>query len=219
MFPLKEVSAMSSMQIAIVVIVVVVVLFLAVGAVLLFRRRALRARFGPEYDRVVSEQDSRGAGERELRERERRHAELDLRPLDPSSRERYAAAWEEIQVRFIEAPDQAVGKADALVTELIAERGYPTGEFDQQVADLSVEHGRPLEHYRAAHGIHQANERGEATTEQLRQALVHYRALFTDLLGTEPVRLSSNDSDSDSDADADADAAPDQERQPHAPIH
>lgn len=202
---------MSSMQIAIAVIVVAVVLFLAVGAVLLFRRRALRARFGPEYDRVVSEQDSRGAGERELRERERRHAELDLRPLDPSSRERYAAVWEEIQVRFIEAPDQAVGKADALVAELIAERGYPAGEFDQRVADLSVEHARPLDHYRAAHDIHQADERGEAATEQLRQALVHYRALFADLLGTDPVRLSSNDSD--------ADVTPDQERQPHAPVH
>jgi hypothetical protein len=202
---------MSSMQIAIVVIVVVVVLFLGVGAVFLFRRRALRARFGPEYDRVVSEQDSRGAGERELRERERRHAELDLRPLDPSSRERYAAAWEEIQVRFIDAPDQAVGKADALVNELVAERGYPTGEFEQRVADLSVEHARPLDHYRTAHDIHQADERGEAATEQLRQALVHYRTLFADLLGTEPVRLSSNDSD--------ADAMPDQERQPHEPVH
>jgi hypothetical protein len=202
---------MPSMQIAIGVIVVVVVLFLAVGAVFLFRRRALRARFGPEYDRVMSEQDSRGAGKRELRERQRRHADLDLRPLDPSSRERYAAAWEEIQVRFIDAPDQAVGKADALVTELIAERGYPTGEFDQRVADLSVEHARPLDHYRAAHDIHQANERGEAATEQLRQALVHYRALFADLLGTEPVQLSSNDSD--------ADIMPDQERQPHESVH
>lgn len=202
---------MSSMQIAIVVILVVVVLFLAAGSVFLLRHRALRARFGPEYDRVVSEQDSRGAGERELRERERRHAELDLRPLDPSSRKRYAAAWEEIQVCFIDAPDQAVGKADALVTELIAERGYPTGEFDQRVADLSVEHARPLDHYRAAHDIHQANERGEAPTEQLRQALVHYRALFADLLGTEPVQLSSSDSDTD--------VTPDQERQFHEPVH
>ncbi|HZN73705.1 MAG TPA: hypothetical protein VFC00_18710 [Micromonosporaceae bacterium] len=202
---------MSSMQIAIIVIVVVVVLFLAVGVVFLSRRRALRARFGPEYDRVVSEQDGRGAGERELRERERRHTELDLRPLDPSSRERYAGAWEEIQVRFIDAPDQAVGKADVLVTELIAERGYPTGGFDQQVADLSVEHARLLGHYREAHDIHQANERGEAPTEQLRQALVHYRTLFADLLGTEPVRPSSNGSA--------ADATPDRERQPNAPIH
>jgi hypothetical protein len=201
---------MSPMQIAIVVIAIVVVLLLAVGAVLFFRRRALRDRFGPEYDRVVSEQDSRSAGERELRDRERRHGELDLRPLDPSSRERYAAAWEEIQVRFIDAPDQAVGKADGLLTELIAERGYPTGEFDQQVANLSVEHAHVLDHYREAHAIHRANEKGQATTEQLRQALVHYRVLFADLLGTEPVRHPSNDLATD--------ATPDQERQPHAPI-
>jgi hypothetical protein len=205
---------MSSMQIAVVVVVVVVVvvavLVLAVLARFLSRRRALRARFGPEYDRVMSEHDGRGAGERELRDREQRHTELELRPLDPSSRERYVAAWEEIQIRFIDAPDQAVGRADVLVTELIAERGYPTGEFDQQVADLSVEHARPLDQYREAHDIHQANQRGEATTEQLRQALVHYRALFADLLGTGPVEHSNNDSPTD--------ATPDRERQPHAPI-
>jgi hypothetical protein len=200
---------MSSTQIAVIVIVIVVVLLLAVGAVLLYRRRALRDRFGPEYDRVVSERESRAAAERELRERERRHTELDLRPLDPSSRERYVTEWEEIQVRFIDAPDQSVGRADALVTALIAERGYPTGEFDQQVADLSVEHARTLDHYRKAHDIHLANERGEATTEQLRQALVHYRALFADLLGTEPVRLSSHDSPTN--------ATPDRERNPDAP--
>jgi hypothetical protein len=200
---------MSSMQIAIVVIVVVVALLLAVAAVLLSRRRALRSRFGPEYDRVMSEQDGRAAGERELRERERRHTELNLRPLDAASRDRYIAAWEEIQVRFIDAPDQAVSKADTLVTELITARGYPTSEFDQRVADLSVEHAHPLDQYREAHNIHEANERGEATTEQLRQALVHYRALVTDLLGTESVRHS--------DIDAPADAAHDRERQPNAP--
>jgi hypothetical protein len=201
---------MSSMQLVVVVVVVVVVLFLAVGAVYLSRRRGLRARFGPEYDRVVSEQDGRGAGERELRDRERRHREFELRPLDPSARQRYIAAWEEIQVHFIDAPDQAVGKADALVTELITERGYPSEAFDQQVADLSVEHAGPLDQYREAHHIHLANQRGEATTEQLRQAIVHYRALFADLLGTEPVRPSTEST---------ADATPDRERQPHAPIH
>jgi hypothetical protein len=202
---------MSSMQITVVVVVVVVVLLLAVGAVYLSRRRGLRARFGAEYDRVVSEQDGRGAGERELRDRERRHRDLDLHPLDASSRQRYVAAWEEVQVHFIDAPDQAVGKADALVTELIAERGYPADGFDQHVADLSVEHAGPLDQYREAHHIHQANQRGEATTEQLRQALVYYRALFADLLGTEPVRPSTGGSA--------ADATPDRERQPHAPIH
>jgi hypothetical protein len=198
------------MQIIIVVVVVVGVLLLSVGAVFLSRRRGLRSRFGSEYDRVVSEHDGRGAGERALRDRERRHSDLDLRPLDPSSRKRYLAAWDEVQVRFIDAPDRAVGKADALVTELIAERGYPAGEFDQQVADLSVEHAGRLDQYREAHDIHQANQRGEATTEQLRQALVHYRALFADLLGTETVRHST--------IDFTADATPNPERQPHAPI-
>lgn len=202
---------MSPTQIAIVVIAIAVVLLLAVGAVFLYRRWALRARFGPEYDRVVSEQDSRAAGERALRDRERRHAELDLRPLDPASRERYAAAWEEIQARFIDAPDRALDDADELLTELIAERGYPTGEFDQQVADLSVDHARALDHYREAHETSQANERGEATTEQLRQGLVHYRTLFAELLGTEPVGRSGNGST--------ADTTSDRERQPHAPTH
>jgi hypothetical protein len=191
---MKEVRTMSSTQIAVIVIVIVVVVILAAGAVILSRRRALQTRFGPEYDRVVSEQESRSAAERELRERERRHTELDLRPLDPASRERYVAEWEEVQVDFIDAPDQSVGRADALITALIEERGYPTGEFHQRVADLSVEHARTLDHYREAHDIHLANERGEATTEQLRQALVYYRELFTDLLGTEPARLSSADS-------------------------
>jgi hypothetical protein len=208
---------MSSTQIAVLVIVAVVVLVLAVGAVFLSRRRALRARFGPEYDRVVSEREGRIAGERELRDRERRHSELDLRPLDPSSRERHVAAWEEIQVRFVDVPDRAVGQADALVTEVMAERGYPTGEFDQQVADLSVEHAGFLGHYREAHDIHQANERGEATTEQLRQALVHYRALFADLLGTEQVPPSPDDPTDDPTPEVTPDATPDRERQRHAP--
>ncbi|EWM67916.1 secreted protein [Micromonospora sp. M42] len=155
------------------------------------RRRALRERFGPEYDRVVAEQDSRGAAERELRERERRHAELELTPLSPESRARYAAAWEELQVRFVDSPAETVGEADELVSRLIAERGYPTGDFSDQIAHLSVEHARTLTHYRDAHEIRQRNERGEAGTEDLRQALVHYRALFADLLGEDPVPTST----------------------------
>jgi hypothetical protein len=186
------------------VILIVVVLLLIGAAVVFSRRRALRQRFGPEYDRVVSSTDDRRAAERELRERERRHAELELRPLDPASREQYSSSWEEIQVQFVDAPDQAVGKADDLVTRLIAERGYPTGDYDDQLAHLSVEHARTLDHYRKAHEINERNARGEATTEQLRQALVHYRALFGDLLGSEPLANSThNPSD-----------GPDRERQP-----
>ncbi|MBU8856726.1 MULTISPECIES: hypothetical protein [unclassified Micromonospora] len=178
---------MSSTQVVVIVIVVAVIAALVAVAVVASRRRALRQRFGPEYDRAVAEQDSRSAAERELRERERRHAELELTPLSPESRARYAAAWEELQVRFVDSPAETVGEADELVSSLIAERGYPTGDFSDQIAHLSVEHARTLTHYRDAHEIRQRNERGEAGTEDLRQALVHYRALFADLLGEDPV--------------------------------
>ncbi|NES28873.1 hypothetical protein GCE86_20035 [Micromonospora terminaliae] len=178
---------MSPTQVVVIVIVVIVLAALAAVAVVASRRRALKQRFGPEYDRAVAEQDSRGAAERELRERERRHAELELTPLSPESRARYAAAWEELQVRFVDSPAETVGDADELVTRLIAERGYPTGDFSEQIAHLSVEHARTLTHYRDAHDIRLRNERGEAGTEDLRQALVHYRALFADLLGEDPV--------------------------------
>ncbi|GHJ51936.1 hypothetical protein [Micromonospora chersina] len=178
---------MSPTQVVVIVIVVIVLAALAAFAVVASRRRALKQRFGPEYDRAVAEQDSRGAAERELRERERRHAELELTPLSPESRARYAAAWEELQVRFVDSPAETVGDADELVSRLIAERGYPTGDFSDQIAHLSVEHARTLTHYRDAHDIRLRNERGEAGTEELRQALVHYRALFADLLGEDPV--------------------------------
>jgi hypothetical protein len=179
---------MSTTQIIVLVLVIIAVVVLGAVAWAVLRRRSLRQRFGPEYDRLVSEQDSRGAAERELRERERRHAELELRPLSAESRATYTAAWEELQIRFVDSPGDAVTAGDELVSRLVAERGYPTSDYDEQLAHLSVEHARTLGHYRDAHEIHLRNERGEATTEQLRQALVHYRALFADLLGEDPVR-------------------------------
>lgn len=178
-----------------VVVIVLVVLVIAAGAALAVnaaRRRALRQRFGPEYDRMVAERDSRSAAEKELRARERRHAELTLTPLSPESRARYTADWEEIQLRFVDTPAEAVGDADELITRLIAERGYPTGDFDEQAAHLSVEHARTLSRYREAHDIHLRNERGEASTEELRQAVVHFRALVADLLGADPVSTGSD---------------------------
>ncbi|PZF89657.1 hypothetical protein [Micromonospora deserti] len=178
---------MSPTQVVVIVLVVLVIAALAVLTRTYARRRALRSRFGPEYDHVVAEQHSRAAAERELRDRERRHAELTLTPLAPESRARYAAAWEELQVRFVDSPGETVGAADDLVTRLIAERGYPTGDFADQIAHLSVEHARTLTHYRDAHEIHLRNSRGEASTEELRRAVVHYRALFADLLGEDPV--------------------------------
>jgi len=178
---------MNTTLIIILVVAAVVVAALVAVAVVGSRRRALREKFGPEYDRVVAEQDSRSAGERELRERERRHAELELRPLSPEARAGYAEQWAQVQTRFVDTPEEAVRAGDELVTRLVGEIGYPTGNYDDQVATLSVEHAATLGRYRDAHAIFLRAERGEASTEQLRQALVHYRALFAELLGDEPV--------------------------------
>jgi hypothetical protein len=176
---------MTATQVLLTIIVLLVIAAIGFGIWFVTRRRALQSRFGPEYDRAVADGDSRTAVERELRERERRHAELELRDLDPGAQVRYTAAWEEIQARFLDDPTGAVRDADALVTELIAERGYPTGDYEEHLASLSVEHARTLGHYRDAHEISQLSGRGEATTEQLRQAVVHYRTLFSELLGTD----------------------------------
>jgi hemerythrin-like domain-containing protein len=182
----KEELPMSFTQVAVTLIVIILAAVAVAAVVYLMRRRELRQRFGPEYDRVVSEQDGVLAAERELRGRERRHAELELRPLAPDARADYSAAWQEIQARFVETPEEAVGEANELVTRLIADRGYPTENYEDQLAHLSVEHARTLGQYRDANEIYQRHERGEASTEQLRQALVHYRALFADLLGEQP---------------------------------
>ncbi len=174
------------------VIVLVIVLLVVIAAILLgvraARRRKLQKTFGPEYDRVVADSGSRTDAEKELLERQKRHAELELRELTPESKARYSAAWEEAQIQFVDNPGQAVATADDLVTDLIAERGYPTGNYDDQLANLSVDHARTLGHYRDAHEISKRSRNGEASTEDLRQALVHYRALFADLLGENPVQ-------------------------------
>ena len=178
---------MNTTLIIILIVAAIIVVALVVAAVVSSRRRALRQRFGPEYDRVVAERNDRSAAERELRERERRHAELELKPLSPESRAAYAEQWAQVQAQFVDAPEEAVRAGDQLVTRLVGEIGYPTENYDAQIATLSVEHARTLTHYRDAHDVFLRAERGEASTEQLRQALVHYRALFAELLGDEPV--------------------------------
>jgi hypothetical protein len=178
---------MSSTQIIILILALLVVAVVVVAAVMVARRQRLRQRFGPEYDRTLAERESRSEAEKELRDRERRHAELTLRPLSEESRAGYAEQWAQVQARFVDAPDQAVRDGDALVTRLVGEIGYPTENYEDQLATLSVEHARTLGHYRDAHDIFLRTERGEASTEQLRQALMHYRALFAELLGAEPV--------------------------------
>jgi hypothetical protein len=169
----------------IVVLVAVVVGLTAAGVAgsFMLRRRTLRRQFGPEYDRVVAERDNRVEAEHELLDRTRRHAELDIRPLAPAARERYANAWRGVQTQFLENPAQAVVSGDEIVTRLAAERGYPTENYNDQLSYLSVDHARTLGHYRDAHDVYLRGQRGEASTEELRQALVHYRELFADLLG------------------------------------
>ncbi|MER6071816.1 hypothetical protein ABT187_23795 [Streptomyces sp. NPDC001817] len=167
---------------AIIIPVVVVIALAATAAFFFMRRRHLRERFGPEYKRTVEGADNRLAAERELSAREKRHDSLDIKPLPSNVRERYARDWTSVQDEFVDRPNDAVHDADRLVTSLMHERGYPTGEFEQRVKDLSVEHGRTLEHYRAAHEIDTLSTQHKATTEQLRGAMVHYRELFDELL-------------------------------------
>lgn len=169
-----------------IVIVAAAVLVLAVAWWLMQSRKRgqLKESFGPEYDRTVEESDSRRKAESELRERQERREQLDIRPLTPAARDRYLDRWRETQARFVDDPGSAVGDADGLVQELMGERGYPTHDFEQRAADISVDHPHMVENYRAAHGIAQSHERGEASTEDLRQSLVHYRSLFEELLET-----------------------------------
>jgi hypothetical protein len=170
-----------------IVLVVAVLIAIAVGLWVFAtgRRRAhLRGQFGPEYDRAVSEHGSRRGGEAELARREEQRERLDIVPLSPEARERYFESWRNVQTGFVDEPSQSLNDADRLVTDVMRERGYPMDEFDQRVADISVDHPQVVEHYRAAHAIQQANENGDASTEDLRQAVVHYRALFTELLET-----------------------------------
>jgi hypothetical protein len=167
------------------VVVVAVVAVAAVVYVMLQRQKRsthLRERFGPEYERTVAERENRREAEQELLAREQRHAELDIRPLSPEARDTYANRWTEVQERFVDAPGFAVTEADQLVTAVMAERGYPTEDFDQRLSDLSVGHATTLDHYRTAHEISGRAARKEASTEDLRQAMVHYRALFEELL-------------------------------------
>ncbi|MFE6663876.1 hypothetical protein ACFVFH_09935 [Streptomyces sp. NPDC057697] len=168
--------------IVIIVAAVIVVALVALALRTMSRRRHLRERYGPEYERTVKAKHSRGAAERDLKAREERHEALEIRPLPARVRDQYARDWNTVQERFVDDPDQAVGEADRLVTTLMSERGYPTESYEQQTRDLSVEHSRTLEHYRAAHEINQRAGGRETSTEELRTAMVHYRALFDELL-------------------------------------
>jgi hypothetical protein len=146
------------------------------------RRRTLRDRFGPEYDRSVEAARSRRKGEGDLADRADRRDELDIRPLSDPARQRYATQWEELQGRFVDRPVVAVVDADELVTQVMRERGYPVDDFEAQSELISVDHPDVVQNYRAAHVVYAKTTSGQASTDELREAVIAYRALFEELL-------------------------------------
>jgi hypothetical protein len=171
---------------AIAAVLLLALLLLAAKRAADARRRSetLRERFGPEYERTLETAGDRRQAEADLEARQVRVRALPLRTLDPHEQEALRNNWRAAQARFVDEPAQSIAMADRLVTEGMRARGYPVGDFEQRVADLSVEHAAVINHYREARRIAQASEAGQASTEDLRQAMVHYRALFDDLLAT-----------------------------------
>jgi hypothetical protein len=152
------------------------------------RSQQLQQRFGPEYDREVARAGDRRAAESELAAREQRHRSLDIVELDPAARDRYLSDWRATQNRFVDDPPGATREADMLVATVMRARGYPVDDFEQRAADVSVDHPRVAENYRAAHALSRASEQGLASTDDLRQAFVYYRSLFAELLDIQPDR-------------------------------
>ncbi|MEU8077712.1 hypothetical protein AB0B31_19935 [Catellatospora citrea] len=204
---------MDTGQIIMLLIVLAAVAACAYVAWTALRRQSLRRRFGPEYDRAVAEHDTRTEAERDLRERERRHAELELRELTPEDRAKFVVRWHALQSHFIDAPADAVGEADVLVRDLITARGYPGDDDEEQLAQLSVDHAATLASYREAREIADRNSRGEAATEDLRIAVVRYRELVAQLLGEDPVPAEPTPTAA---ADAAATATPRRDEEVHA---
>ena len=165
-----------------ILVVIVLLALLAFFAGRQRRSRRLQDTFGPEYDRTVEEAGDRRAAEAELQERTERREGFDIVPLEPEARARYVEAWHGTQAQFVDEPVEATREADRLITSVMRDRGYPVDDFEQRAADLSVDHPQVVDDYRAAHAIAAANDRSEASTEDLRQALVHYRSLFEELL-------------------------------------
>ncbi len=173
-------------QVLMIAVAIIAVILVAIGVWYFIRRRRsekLRQRFGPEYHQTVRTLKNRYVAESELQAREKRVSQFHIVPLPPAECTKYQHSWMAIQSQFVDQPETAVADANRLVREVMERRGYPMVGFEQSAADLSVDHSAVVENYRAAHRIAERSQRGAADTEELRQALVYYRALFQDLLG------------------------------------
>jgi hypothetical protein len=178
---------MSSDSIFLIVAAVLIIAAIMVGAVLYRqqqaqRRRHLREQFGPEYDRLVAATGSSRAAERELDARTQRAAAFHIRTLSPEERAGFTTRWQQVQAEFVDNPKASLAHADELLGEVMSTRGYPVQDFEQRAADLSVDHPVVVQHYHAAHGIALRHKKDQATTEDLRRAMIHYRTLFEELV-------------------------------------
>lgn len=172
----------TTLIVVLVVIAAAVLLAVALAAARAKRRKELRSRFGPEYERTVERAGSARKAEKDLSERAAERERLHLRELTPAERDRYRDDWQAVQASFVDRPESALNDADRLVTALMRDRGYPVDDFERQADLVSVDHPLVVQHYRAAHAIHQRAGRGQVTTEDQRQAVIHYRALFEELM-------------------------------------
>jgi hypothetical protein len=174
-------------------VVLIAVVLVAIAAFLLYmtrRSRRLRSRFGPEYTRAVEETGSKYRAESKLERLEKRVEKFDIQPLSLAAADRFRDSWRMIQAGFVDDPRTALRNADLLLAEVMLARGYPVGDFEERAAEISVNHALVVENYRAGHQIALRHAKGQATTEDMRQAMIHYRTLFDDLLGLpEAVRV------------------------------
>jgi FtsZ-interacting cell division protein ZipA len=179
-----------------IALVVIALIVLAVGAWMYSRQqrsKKLKENFGPEYERTLRQTDrDKGQAERELVRRQKRVEKLNLRELTPDERTRFAQAWQQTQARFVDEPKVAIKDADTLIIEVMQAIGYPMSDFERRADDISVTHAEVVPHYRAAHAMAERNQTGEASTEELRQAFVHYRALFDEMLGATPTAINGS---------------------------
>jgi hypothetical protein len=175
----KSVSSLTIILIIIAVAAVAVAIFMYIQW---DRTKRLRGKFGPEYDRVVHDHENARKAEDELLSRQKRIEKLHIRDLNQPEIERFSESWRTVQTQFVDAPREAVAQADRLIRDVMSTRGYPMTDFEQRAADISVDHPRVVEHYRVAHDIAERDAAGKADTEDLRQAMMHYRALFEELL-------------------------------------
>jgi hypothetical protein len=178
-----------------IILVLAVVVILAIAAAVWFymqkqQTSRLRSKFGPEYNRAIRSEGDAKHAEEVLQERQKRVEKLNIKILSASEREDFAQAWEQEQARFVDEPSTAVDNADRLVQRVMKARGYPVSDFEQRVADVSVDHPVVVENYRVAHDIAARGQNEQVSTEELREAMIHYRALFADLLhgGVQPAR-------------------------------